>query len=57
VRFKVVAGDSQYDSAELRQRTIEAFKAETPIPTIKGKGDIFALRRRYEVKLQTKQPI
>jgi len=31
-----VAGDRQYDSAELRQWTKEAFQAETAIPTIKG---------------------
>jgi transposase len=36
VRFRVVAGDRQYDSAELRQWTNETFKAETAIPTIKG---------------------
>ena len=36
VRFRVVAGDRQYDSAELRKWTKEAFKAETAIPTIKG---------------------
>jgi len=39
VKFRVVAGDRQYDSAELRQWTKEAFKAETAIPTIKGKDD------------------
>jgi hypothetical protein len=38
VKFRVVAGDRQYDSAELRQWTKEAFKAETAIPTIHGKG-------------------
>jgi len=32
VRFRVVAGDRQYDSQELRQWTKEAFKAETAIP-------------------------
>jgi hypothetical protein len=37
VSFRVVAGDRQYDSAELRQWTKEAFKAETAIPTIKGR--------------------
>jgi len=36
VKFRVVAGDRQYDSAELRQWTKEVFKAETAIPTIKG---------------------
>jgi hypothetical protein len=39
VKFRVVAGDRQYDSAKLRQWTKEAFKAETAIPTIHGKDD------------------
>jgi|GEM_PF-5304014 hypothetical protein len=39
-KVRVVAGDRQYDSTELRQWTKEeAFKAETAIPTIKGKDN------------------
>ncbi len=44
VRFRVVAGDRQYDSAELRQWTWQNFKAETAIPTIKGVRAVRAIR-------------
>jgi hypothetical protein len=37
VRFRVVAGDRQYDSAEHRQWTKKAFKAETAHTNIHGK--------------------
>jgi hypothetical protein len=49
VRFRVVAGDRQYDPAELRQWTKDAFKAGAAIPTIKGDKHVKGIRvRAYE---------
>jgi len=44
VKFRIVAGDRQYDSAELRQWTKDAFKAETAIPTVKGDKHVKGIR-------------
>jgi len=56
VRFRVVAGDRQYDSAELRQWTKDAFKAETAIPTIHGKGDKHVKGIRVDSKFKVTGP-
>jgi transposase len=56
VRFRVVAGDRQYDSAELRQWTKDAFKAETAIPTIHGKDDKHVKGIRVDSKFKVTGP-
>jgi len=56
VKFRIVAGDRQYNSAELRQWTKEAFKAEAAIPTIHGKGDKHVKGIRVDSKFRVTGP-
>jgi transposase len=56
VKFRIVAGDRQYDSAELRQWTKDAFKAEAAIPTIHGKDDKHVKGIRVDSKFKVTGP-